>query len=152
MTAKRTMPMTANEVASVTGVPLRQVHRIIDAGLLDGAVKRRGGARLVAAKALTGLKLAHETAGRSRFAAARRRDEANPAAAARADSCRLCCRGCTAGGTGGPVGAQPFEQGPRDRVREPRRARRHVCIQANAYSRARHCRYAGERRQAGGDH
>jgi uncharacterized protein (DUF433 family) len=63
MPAKRTMLMTANEAASVTGVPLRQVHRIIDAGLLDGAVKRRGGARLVAATALTGLKLAHETAG-----------------------------------------------------------------------------------------
>jgi uncharacterized protein (DUF433 family) len=54
--------MTANEAASVTGVPLRQVHRIIDAGLLGGAVKRRDKARLVAPKALVGLKLAHETA------------------------------------------------------------------------------------------
>jgi uncharacterized protein (DUF433 family) len=63
MPAKRTMLMTANEAASVTGVPLRQVHRIIDAGFLDGAVKRRDSARLVAAKALTGLKLAHDTAG-----------------------------------------------------------------------------------------
>jgi hypothetical protein len=41
MPANRTMLMTANEAASVTGVPLRQVHRIIDAGLLGGAVKRR---------------------------------------------------------------------------------------------------------------
>jgi len=54
--------MTTNEAASITGVPLRQVHRIIDAGLLDGAVKRRDHARLLAPKALVGLKLAHETA------------------------------------------------------------------------------------------
>src|SRR5829696_8392822 len=54
--------MTANEAASVTGVPLRQVHRIIDAGLLGGAVKRRRNARLLARGALVGLKLAHETA------------------------------------------------------------------------------------------
>lgn len=56
------MLMTANEAASVTGVPLRQVHRIIDAGLLEGAVKRRHSARLLARKALVGLKLAHDTA------------------------------------------------------------------------------------------
>ena len=42
---KMLMLMTANEAASVTGVPLRQVHRIIDAGLLQGAVKRRRNAR-----------------------------------------------------------------------------------------------------------
>jgi uncharacterized protein (DUF433 family) len=55
--------MTANEAASVTGVPLRQVHRIIDAGLLEGAV-RRGGAngRLLPRQALVALKLAHQTA------------------------------------------------------------------------------------------
>jgi uncharacterized protein (DUF433 family) len=58
----QTMLMTANEAASVTGVPLRQVHRIIDAGLLGGAVKRRDKARLLAPSALVGLKLAHETA------------------------------------------------------------------------------------------
>jgi uncharacterized protein (DUF433 family) len=56
------MLMTANEAASVTGVPLRQVHRIIDAGLLGGAVKRRRHARLLARKALIGLRLAHDTA------------------------------------------------------------------------------------------
>jgi uncharacterized protein (DUF433 family) len=60
--ATPTALMTANEAASVTGVPLRQVHRIIDAGLLGGAVKRRDNARLLAPKALVGLKLAHETA------------------------------------------------------------------------------------------
>lgn len=54
--------MTANEAASVTGVPLRQVHRIIDAGLLGAAVKRDRNARLLARQALVGLKLAHETA------------------------------------------------------------------------------------------
>jgi uncharacterized protein (DUF433 family) len=62
MPANETTLMTANEAASVTGVPLRQVHRIIDAGLLEGAVKRRRNARLLARKALVGLKLAHETA------------------------------------------------------------------------------------------
>jgi uncharacterized protein (DUF433 family) len=62
MPANPTMLMTANEAASVTGVPLRQVHRIIDAGLLKGAVKRRHNARLLALKALVGLKLAHDTA------------------------------------------------------------------------------------------
>lgn len=62
MPANRTMLMTANEAASVTGVPLRQVHRIIDAGLLGGAVKRRRHARLLARKALIGLRLAHDTA------------------------------------------------------------------------------------------
>ena len=60
--ANQTTLMTANEAASVTGVPLRQVHRIIDAGLMGGAVKRRDNARLLASKALVGLKLAHETA------------------------------------------------------------------------------------------
>src|SRR5258708_19949240 len=62
MSANPTMLMTANEAASVTGVPLRQVHRIIDAGLLKGSVKRRRNARLLARKALVGLKLAHDTA------------------------------------------------------------------------------------------
>jgi uncharacterized protein (DUF433 family) len=62
MSADQTILITANEAASVTGVPLRQVHRIIDAGLLDGAVRRRRNARLLARGALVGLKLAHETA------------------------------------------------------------------------------------------
>jgi uncharacterized protein (DUF433 family) len=58
----RTSLMTASEAASITGVPLRQVHRIIDAGLLDGAVKRRRNARLLPRNALVGLRLAHDTA------------------------------------------------------------------------------------------
>ena len=59
----QTTLMTANEAASVTGVPLRQVHRIIDAGLLGG---RRQAARQCSGclprKALVGLRLAYETA------------------------------------------------------------------------------------------
>jgi uncharacterized protein (DUF433 family) len=62
MPASQTMLVTANEAASITGVPLRQVHRIIDAGLLAGAVKRQRNARLLKRNALIGLKLAHETA------------------------------------------------------------------------------------------
>jgi uncharacterized protein (DUF433 family) len=55
--------LSANEAASVTGVPLKQVHRIVDAGLLGGAVERRAGARaIVGSRALVGLKLAHEMA------------------------------------------------------------------------------------------
>lgn len=54
--------LTANEAASITGVPLRQVHRIIDAGLLDGAVERQRNARLLSPGALVGLKLAYDTA------------------------------------------------------------------------------------------
>jgi uncharacterized protein (DUF433 family) len=54
--------LTANEASAITGVPLRQVHRIIDAGLLDGAVERRRNARLLARSALVGLKLAYDTA------------------------------------------------------------------------------------------
>ena len=62
MAADQAMLVTANEAASVTGVPLRQVHRIIDAGLLEGAVKRKRNARMLKRSALIGLKLAHETA------------------------------------------------------------------------------------------
>lgn len=62
LATKATTLMTANEAASVTGVPLRQVHRIIDAGLLGAAVKRRNKARLLAPRGLVGLRLAHDTA------------------------------------------------------------------------------------------
>jgi uncharacterized protein (DUF433 family) len=54
--------MTANEAASVTGVPLRQVHRIIDAGILGAAVKQHNNTRLLTQKGLLGLRLAHDTA------------------------------------------------------------------------------------------
>lgn len=52
---------SANEAACVTGVPLKRVHRIIDAGLLGGSVRRDKGARVISRHALIGLKLAHET-------------------------------------------------------------------------------------------
>ena len=62
MTVK-TVPRTlsANEAACVTGVPLRQVHRIIDAGLLGSAAARRERSRTVHCDGLVSLKLAHET-------------------------------------------------------------------------------------------
>ena len=62
MPANTMVLMTVSEASSVTGVPLRQVRRIIDAGLLNGKVKRQRNARLLARDALVGLKLAHETA------------------------------------------------------------------------------------------
>ncbi len=61
MATKPTL-MTANEASSVTGVPLRQVHRIIDAGILGAAVKQRNNTRLLSSKGLVGLRLAHDTA------------------------------------------------------------------------------------------
>ena len=55
--------LSANEAACVTGVPLRQVHRIIDAGLLDTAATGDGRFRAIRPDGLLGLKLAHETTG-----------------------------------------------------------------------------------------
>lgn len=54
-------PVSANEASCVTGVPLKQVHRIIDTGLLGDAAKNQKGTRIVLRDALVGLKLAHET-------------------------------------------------------------------------------------------
>lgn len=58
-----TLPRTlsASEAACVTGVPLRQVHRIIDAGVLGSAAGRREKSRAVHCDGLVSLKLAHET-------------------------------------------------------------------------------------------
>ncbi len=53
--------LSANEAACVTGVPLKQVHRIIDAGLLDATARGGGRRRAVRSDALVGLKLAHAT-------------------------------------------------------------------------------------------
>lgn len=64
MIATSTAPnLTTNEAACVTGVPLRQVHRIIDAGLLDAAAQGGDGARAIRRDGLVGLKLAYETSG-----------------------------------------------------------------------------------------
>jgi len=54
--------LSASEAASVTGVPVKQVHRIVDAGLLEGAVENRRGSRVILTRGLVGLKFAHETA------------------------------------------------------------------------------------------
>ena len=55
---------SANEAACITGVPLKQVHRFIDAGMIE-ADARRGDKRVraVPAEGLVCLKLAHETSG-----------------------------------------------------------------------------------------
>jgi len=53
--------LSANEAACVTGVPLKQVHRIIDAGLLAAGVSDGKRSRTLQPAGLVGLKLAHET-------------------------------------------------------------------------------------------
>lgn len=50
-----------NEAAVVTSVPLKQVHRIIDAGL-RGRVQMRRGSRVIVGSGLVGLRLAWLTA------------------------------------------------------------------------------------------
>lgn len=55
--------LSVNEAACVTDIPLKQVHRFIDAGLLGEAVNIGKGARIVPVTALVGLKLAGATAG-----------------------------------------------------------------------------------------
>ncbi len=60
--ARLDQALTANEAGVVTGVPLTQVHRIIDAGLLKGRVETRKGNRVIVGSGLIGLKLAYVTA------------------------------------------------------------------------------------------
>ena len=59
-TSSAAQTLSANEAACVTGVPLKQVHRIIDTGLLGSAANIRKGFRIVHRGGLVGLKLAHE--------------------------------------------------------------------------------------------
>lgn len=54
--------LTANEASAASRVPLKQVHRIIDAGLLEGAVETRQRTRLIDGPGLVALKLAYVTA------------------------------------------------------------------------------------------
>jgi uncharacterized protein (DUF433 family) len=96
--------MTASEAASVTGVPLRQVHRIIDAGILGAAVKQRDNTRLLTTKGLVGLRLAHDTAAPG---AAGRRGEFDPVAAPVDDPRRNGRRGRSACCQDGSFGSQP---------------------------------------------
>jgi uncharacterized protein (DUF433 family) len=80
--------LTANEAAAVTSVPLKQVHRIIDAGLLRGRVEMRRGSRVIVGSGLVGLRLAWLTADTLTPAARRRIVEhaiANDAATVVAD-------------------------------------------------------------------
>ena len=51
---------SATEASCITGVPLKQVHRIIDAGLLGEAAESQSGARIVLGTGLVGLKLAYQ--------------------------------------------------------------------------------------------
>jgi len=53
---------TVNEAACIAGVPPRQVHRIVDAGLLAGHAGTHAGTRIIADSGLLALRLAHETA------------------------------------------------------------------------------------------
>ena len=53
--------LSPNEAACVTGVPLKQVHRIIDTGVLGSAAALYEGARTVHRDGLVSLKLVHET-------------------------------------------------------------------------------------------
>ncbi len=53
--------LSANEAACITRVPLKQVHCIIDAGLLGDIVKKREGARVILRRDLVGLKFVYET-------------------------------------------------------------------------------------------
>lgn len=58
----KTAALTANEAAAALRVPLKHVHRIIDAGLLAGSVETRRGTRMIGAPGLLALKLAYVTA------------------------------------------------------------------------------------------
>ena len=53
--------LSANEASCVTGVPLKQVHRIIDIGLLGRAAEKDRGSRTVFHDGLVCIRLAHET-------------------------------------------------------------------------------------------
>ena len=54
--------LSAYESVCVTGVPLKMVLRIIDAGLLRDFAEKHEGKWMIFKRALVGLKLAHETA------------------------------------------------------------------------------------------
>ena len=54
---------SANEASCITGVPLKQVHRIIDAGLLDRSEHDRKHSRTVRSHELQSLALAYEITG-----------------------------------------------------------------------------------------
>jgi len=55
--------LTTHEAACVTGVPLKRVRRVLDAGLLEDCVKDQTGARIIPGSCLVALMLADETSG-----------------------------------------------------------------------------------------
>ena len=61
MAAAAPRTLTANEAACVTGVPFRQVHRIIDTGVLGSAAARSEGLRFAHCDGPVSLKLVRET-------------------------------------------------------------------------------------------
>jgi hypothetical protein len=144
--------ITANEAASVTGVPPRQVHRIIDTGLLGAAVKRSRNARLLARRALVGLKLAHETA--DVLTPASRREVV--AALIRHPRQVIVRAGMIAVDTKPAAkavrGTRSARQSAAPRNQRARCAWRRARVQGNTYPRARHRGHAGEWRFPCADH
>ena len=61
VTNRRHGTWTANEAGVVAGVPLKSVHKIIDAGLLAGAVVTTGGTRRIGGRGVLAIKIAHRT-------------------------------------------------------------------------------------------
>ena len=59
----RQQQFSANEASCITGVPLKQVHRIIDAGLLGRSERGSKHGRALRPHELHGLTLAHEVTG-----------------------------------------------------------------------------------------
>ena len=59
----RNKEFSANEASCITGVPLKQVHRIIDAGLLGRSDRGNKHGRTLQPHELHGLTLAHEVTG-----------------------------------------------------------------------------------------
>ena len=61
VTHRRYATWTANEAGVVAGVPLKSVHKIIDAGLLAGAVVTSKGTRRIGGRGVLAIKIAHRT-------------------------------------------------------------------------------------------
>ena len=59
--SRRDGTWTANEAGVVAGVPLKSVHKIIDAGLIAGAVVTTKGTRRIGGRGVLAIKIAHRT-------------------------------------------------------------------------------------------
>lgn len=62
MSGPKTHELTVNEAAVALRIPLRQVHRMIDARVLGAAIETRAGTRRIGGPGLLALKLAYVTA------------------------------------------------------------------------------------------